>query len=71
MNVNPRSRFKIGTKIQIGEIADLSIFNLTEEYEIDSEKFLSKGRNTPFNGYKVYGKCIMTIVDGEIAFGRI
>ncbi len=71
MNVNPRSRFKIGTKIQIGEIADLSIFNLTEEYEIDSEKFLSKGRNTPFNGYKVYGKCIMTIVDGDIAFSRI
>lgn len=71
LNANPRKRFNIGTKIEIGEIADLSIFNLDEEYEIDSSKFKSKGRNTPFNGYKVFGKCLLTIVNGEIVYSEV
>lgn len=68
MNVNPRKRFNIGTKIEIGEKADLSVFDLNEQYVIDSEKFVSKGRNTPFNGYSVYGKCKITIVNGKIVY---
>ena len=71
MNTNARKRFNIGTKIEVGEKADFSVFNLDEEYVIDSNKFASKGRNTPFNGYKVYGKCKMTIVDGKIIFNEI
>lgn len=68
MNINPGKRFNIGTKIEIGEKADLSIFDLNEEYIIDSNEFASKGRNTPFNGYSVYGKCKATIVNGEIVY---
>lgn len=68
MNTNPRKRFGIGTEIKIGAPADISIFDLNKEYVIDSSKFASKGRNTPFNGYKVYGKCEMTIVDGKIVW---
>ncbi len=65
MNTNPRKRFGIGTEIKPGEKADLTVFDLNEEYTIDSSRFASKGRNTPFNGYKVYGKCLMTFVDGK------
>lgn len=68
MNTNPRKRFGIGTEIKVGENADISIFDLNKEYTIDSSKFASKGRNTPFNGYKVYGKCEMTIVKGKIVW---
>ena len=71
MNINPKKRFNIGTEINVGETADLSIFNLSDEFIIDSSKFKSKGRNTPFNGYKVFGKCLMTIVNGEIRFNEI
>lgn len=71
MNVNPAKRFNIGTKIELGNRADLSIFNLNEEYIIDSNKFASKARNTPFNGYKVFGKCKSTIVNGNIIFNEI
>lgn len=71
MNTNARNRFKIGTKIAIGEKADICVFNLDEKYTIDSNKFASKGRNTPFNGYEVYGKCKMTIVNGKIIFNEI
>ena len=68
MNTNPRKRFGIGTEIKIGESADISVFDLNKEYTIDSSKFASKGRNTPFNGWKVFGKCELTIVDGKIVW---
>ena len=70
MNVNPRKRFEIGTEIKIGEKADLSVFNLNEQYKIDSNNFASKGRNTPFNGWEVFGKCKLTICNGKIIFNE-
>lgn len=51
-----------------GMPADLVIFDPEREYEIDPEQFLSKGRNTPFKGKKVFGKVTVTIADGEIAW---
>ena len=59
---NPRKRFRIplGT--------DFSIWDLEEEYVIDPEEFLSKGRATPFEGWKVSGRCKLTAVDGRIAY---
>ena len=68
MNTNPRKRFGIGTEIKIGENADITVFDLNKEYTIDSSKFASKGRNTPFNGMRVFGKCEMTIVSGKIVW---
>ena len=38
-----------------GKVADITVVNPTEEYDIDSNRFASKGKNTPFNGYKVNG----------------
>lgn len=57
-----------GGKIAEGEVADLIVADLNESYKIDSAKFLSKGKNTPFNGFEVYGKIKYTIVEGEIKF---
>lgn len=57
-----------GGKIEQGAAADLMIADLDEKYTIDSGKFISKGKNTPFNGREVYGKVCCTIVDGDIKF---
>ena len=62
MHYNPCKRFNIG------DHSDITVFNLDEEYEIDPENFLSMGRSTPFKGEKVYGKCVMTIVNGKIVY---
>ncbi len=51
-----------------GKIADLVIADIDSEYEIDSSKFASKGKNTPFNGMKVYGKIEKTFVSGKIVY---
>ncbi|MEG0392316.1 MAG: dihydroorotase [Anaerovoracaceae bacterium] len=67
MAIAPRKRFGLpGGEIQEGEVADLVLIDLEEEYEIDSEEFLSKGRSTPFEGMDVFGRIITTLVDGEI-----
>ena len=68
MNTNPREIFGIGTEIKVGEKADLTIYNLNEQYDIDSSTFVSMGKATPFDGLHVFGKCKMTICDGEIVY---
>ena len=68
LNINAKKRFGIGASIKGGEKADLTVFDLDEEYTVDPEKFHTKGRSTPFEGWKVYGKCLMTMVDGRIVY---
>ncbi len=68
MCVNPSRRFGIEKGIGEGKIADLTIFNLDEKYIINPEDFLSKGRSTPFEGWEVYGECMMTVANGKLAW---
>ena len=66
MSVNPRRRFGFeGGVIADGEPADLAVIDLNREWKIDSADFVSKGKATPFEGWKVNGKVLMTFVDGE------
>jgi len=51
-----------------GKIADITIINPDIEYVIDSNTFVSLGKNTPFNGKKVKGKVMATIVAGEVVY---
>jgi len=51
-----------------GKIADITIINPDIEYVIDSNTFVSLGKNTPFNGKKVKGKVMATIVAGEVIY---
>jgi dihydroorotase len=51
-----------------GKAADLIIFNPDKEWIVDKDKFQSKGKNTPFHGWKLKGKNLLTIVDGNIVY---
>ena len=57
-----------GGEIKAGAPADITIADLAAKYVINGEKFVSKGKNTPFNGTEVYGKIVYTIVDGDIKY---
>ena len=57
-----------GGEIAEGAAADLTIADLEEEWTVDSSKFLSKGKNTPFNGRKLSGSIKYTIVDGNVKY---
>ena len=62
MSINPRKRFGLP------ETQDFCVFDLEEEYEINPDEFLSKGRATPFEGEKVFGRCRLTVVNNRIAY---
>ncbi len=68
MSINPRKRFGIPGKFAAGELADFTVFDLNEEYYVNGDAFLSKGKCTPFEGMAVKGKCLMTVCDGRIAW---
>ena len=69
MSYNPAHVLGLeGGEIKVGAVADLAIVDLDASYEIDGNKFYSKGKNTPFNGYKVYGRVEKTLVDGKVKF---
>ncbi len=51
-----------------GAVADIVIADPKEEYVIDKNTFVSKGKNTPFHGKKVTGRIHCTIVAGEVAY---
>ena len=59
---NPRRRFDL----PLGR--DFSLWALDAEYEIDPADFVSMGKATPFQGWKVQGKCLLTVCDGKIVY---
>ena len=65
MSENPRRIFRLGGAMQVGERADIAVFNITKPYKIDTAEFLSMGKATPFEGEEVYGRCMLTLFGGE------
>ncbi|MHA1378718.1 MAG: dihydroorotase [Candidatus Helarchaeota archaeon] len=66
---NPAKIFQIERKgkIKVGYDADLVIIDLKRKFKINPKNFLSKAQYSPFEGFNVQGKPIMTILAGEIA----
>ncbi len=57
--------------IEVGKRADLVVLDLTKKEVVNKNKFLSKGKNTPFNGRELTGWPILTIYDGKIVYSDI
>lgn len=55
-------------RIAVGADADLTLLNLAREVTVDKRAFVSKGRNTPFEGWKLRGSAVMTIVGGKVVY---
>ncbi|MBQ8077787.1 MAG: amidohydrolase family protein, partial [Eubacterium sp.] len=72
MSVRPREIFKLGGgEIKEGEVAYLALLDLDTEYTVNPDEFLSLGRATPFDGWQVCGKNILTVMEGEIVYEAI
>ncbi|WP_342430537.1 dihydroorotase [Neobacillus sp. FSL H8-0543] len=69
--IKPAESFKLPYgKIVTGAPADIVLLNLNEERMIDPEEFLSKGKSTPFKGWKCKGWPEMTISEGQIVWEK-
>ena len=59
---NARKRFDL----PLGN--DFSVWDLEQEYAVDPAEFVSLGKATPFAGWKVFGKCMLTVCDGKVVY---
>ncbi|MBQ8793559.1 MAG: dihydroorotase [Clostridia bacterium] len=59
---NARKRFNIPLN------NDYTIWRLDEEIIVNPNDFISKGKTMPFENYKLFGKCYLTVCDGKIAY---
>ena len=68
----PNRRFRIPAKMpdERDPAPTFAVWDLDTPYEIDPAAFLSKGRSTPFAGWQVYGKCVMTVMDGKVVYSK-
>jgi dihydroorotase len=58
---------KLGT-LAIGAPADVTLFDPTLEWVVDTKAFASKGRNTPLAGERLKGKVMATIFQGKLVY---
>ncbi|HMK61968.1 MAG TPA: dihydroorotase [Dissulfurispiraceae bacterium] len=67
MTINPSNILGLdrGT-LKVGAVADVAILDAGSEFIVEPEKFLSKGRNTPFRGWKLKGVPRVVISKGRI-----
>lgn len=54
--------------LEAGAVADVTLIDLDKEATIDRTTFYSKGKNTPFDGWEVFGIPVMTIYEGKIVY---
>jgi dihydroorotase len=55
-------------RLHVGGAGDVTVIDPKLEWTIDAGALLSLSRNTPFGGWKVKGRAIATIVDGEVVW---
>jgi len=67
MSLNPARILNIrkGT-LKVGEDADITIIDLNKKWKVEPERFASKGKNTPFEGFILEGLPVITICKGKI-----
>ncbi|MDQ0148411.1 dihydroorotase [Eubacterium multiforme] len=71
MSKNPSEILKMNKgNVSISLDGDLVLLDLNKKIKVDSTKFHSKGKNTPFEGMEFYGEVVMTIKGGKVLYKR-
>ena len=69
LSINPARILRLEIpSIQIGQRADLTIIDPDRKFIVDVQKFQSISKNSPFHGWELKGKAVMTIINGRIVF---
>jgi dihydroorotase len=58
-------------QLSISGPASLTIIDPDLEFQVDIRSFVSKSKNSPFHGWKLKGKAVLTMVEGRIVFNQI
>jgi dihydroorotase len=69
MAVAPARVFNLpGGSLRAGAVADVTVFDPSAPWTVDPTRFRSKGRNTPYAGWRLRGRAVYTIVDGRVVY---
>lgn len=68
MSTNPARILGLENGLKVGRVADITIIDPEASYCIDANRFQSLSRNTPFDGWNVKGKAVLTMVGGKIVY---
>ena len=71
MTTAPRRIFRIGGSLEKGAAADLTVIDLERPFRIDSREFASQGKATPFDGWDVRGRVLLTLKDGKTIYNNL
>lgn len=64
----PRRRFRLDGGIDVGDRAEVTVFDLHADETIDPADFLSMGKATPFEGWRVHAACKLTLCGERVAY---
>lgn len=68
MATNPARILGLETGLEAGKKADITVIDPDQTFKVDAEKFQSLSRNTPFNGWEMTGRAVLTVVGGRIVY---
>ena len=69
MSWTPARAFNLpGGTLREGSVADVTVIDPDAVWRVDATKFLSKSRNTPFGGWRMKGRAVMTVVGGRVVY---
>ncbi len=69
LSTNPAGILGVaGGTVREGGPADVTVLNLNQPWTVDVAQFRSKSRNSPFHGWQLSGRAVMTVVGGEVVY---
>jgi len=68
MSTNPARILGLENGLLIGRTADITIIDPERSYRVNADNFKSLSRNTPFDGWDMKGKAVLTMVGGKIVY---
>jgi len=71
MSANPARILGLEYGIKPGMLADVTIIDPDRAYVVNADNFRSLSRNTPFDGWEMKGKAVLTMVGGNIVFDEL
>jgi dihydroorotase len=71
MSKQPAKLLGFDNSLTPGNAADITVIDPERDYPVDSAQFRSLSRNTPFGGWKLKGKAVLTMVAGRIVFNEL
>jgi dihydroorotase len=70
MSTRPAGILRLTSGLKIDSPADITVIDPDRVWTVNAGQFQSIGRNTPFDGWTLKGKAVLTMVNGVVVFDQ-